>query len=271
MRKRGFYCLRYMPRGVLVKFDKCECDNGFGHGVVLVRPMSADWKYVHHEYVGGVRIQREVNMKRVNLPLAPEKDRTVQSAQGMSMDAAVMMLTKPGTMSEEDWWLHVYVMLSRVRTARQILVYGLPPKQLFERGPPSFIEQGLARLTAMATSREEHYAELCSDMGFTSEVDVDLVSHPEEHQTPSQPIARGAARSIASKRQLGRCREQVQPSKKRDLKNPLAKAFGRSAKTSPQSLCVEYEQPLVDSISNVTPHEPRSSHAVQIPAHLTKL
>ena len=183
------------------------------------------------------------------------------------MDAAVMMLTKPGTMSAEDWWLHVYVMLSRVRTARQILVYGLPPKQLFERGPPSFIEQGLARLTAMATSREEHYAELCSDMGFTSEVDVDLVSHPEEHQTPSQPIARGAARSIASKRQLGRCREQVQPSKKRELKNPLAKAFGRSAKTSPQSLCVEYEQPLVDSISNVTPHESRSSHAVQIPGH----
>ena len=268
-RKRGFFRLRYMPRGVLVKFDDCQRDNGFGHGVVLIRPMSADWKYMHHEYVGGLRIQREVNMKRVNLPLASEKDRTVQSAQGMSMDAAVMMLTRPGTMSEEDWWLHVYVMLSRVRTARQILVYGLPSKQLFERGPPPFIEHGLARLTAMAKTKESHYSELCSDMGFTidSAVDAAVVCQPAEVQTPAQHISGDAARYNANKPRRGRCRQQVQPVIKKSPKNPLAQSFERSAKPSSKDYVGDRKQLSVGAHSRATRQDSVASAAVQSPPY----
>ena len=168
-RKRGFTRLRYMPRGVLVAIDGFKRDNGFGEGVVLVRPMKGEWDYVHHEYVHGRRIQRKIKMKRVNFPLAPEKERTVQSAQGLSMDAAMMMLDKPGTMTFEDWWLHVYVMLSRVRTARQILIFGLPPKSLFEMGPPKFIAAGLARLRDMARRQLARIASASIEMGFKDE------------------------------------------------------------------------------------------------------
>ena len=80
-----------------------------------------------------------VQMARMQAPLAPERVRTVQTSQGMSMDSAVMYLTRPGYMSPDDWWMHVYVMLSRVRTASQILVYGLPDKKFFERGPPEWV------------------------------------------------------------------------------------------------------------------------------------
>jgi hypothetical protein len=62
-----------------------------------------------------------------------------------------MFLQRPGNMNEDDWWLHVYVMISRVRTSPQVLVYGLPPLSLFQRGPPSFLAEGMNRLERLAT------------------------------------------------------------------------------------------------------------------------
>ena len=85
----------------------------------------------------------------------------------MSMDAAIMMLNKPDNMSDDDWWLHVYVMLSRVRTARQGLVFGLPNRELFERGPPQYIVDGLARLEQFHAGRESALASLCKDLGLS--------------------------------------------------------------------------------------------------------
>ena len=82
-------------------------------------------------------MQREVNMLRTQIPLAPEKERTVQTAQGMTMDAAKIFLARPGTMGYEDWWLRLYVMLNRVRTVESMLLYGVPPCEIFEAGPPA--------------------------------------------------------------------------------------------------------------------------------------
>ena len=89
-------------------------------------------------------------MSRTQIPLAPERVRTVQTAQGLSMDSATMFLQRPGNMNEDDWWLHVYVMIGWVRTSPQILVYGLPPLSLFQRGPPSFLAEGMNRLERLA-------------------------------------------------------------------------------------------------------------------------
>ena len=94
--------LRQLPRGVFVRFDGFTEDLGAGPGVVLVRPVQNKWKYNAHVVVGGERVQREVKMLRTQIPLAPEKERTVQTAQGMTMDAAKIFLARPGTMGYED-------------------------------------------------------------------------------------------------------------------------------------------------------------------------
>ena len=97
-----------------------------------------------------------IKMIRFQVPLAPEAVRTVQTAQGLTMDAAVMMLQSLGSgMSDDDWWMHLYVMLSRVRTTKQILVYDLPPKQMFERGPPKWVKEGIDRLIRAAATQSE--------------------------------------------------------------------------------------------------------------------
>ena len=124
----GFVGLRYMPVGVHVKFDGYDEDVGLGIGVVYLRPLASRWTFSSH-FVddGGVRRMREVPMVRLQFPLAPEHVRTVQTAQGMSVDKCVMYLSKPGNMNDDDWWFHVYVMLSRVRCVSHLLAFGLPP------------------------------------------------------------------------------------------------------------------------------------------------
>ena len=165
-RRCGFVRLRYMPRAVLVKFDDYDFDVGFGPGVVKVRPSTEAWEYIVPAGSGEARTMDKVPMSRTNVPLAPEKVRTVQTSQGMSMDAATMMLDRPSMMSYEDWWLHVYVMLSRVRTAKQIAVYGLPPKSLFEQGPPSYLVEGIENLERRCARQEAHLRQLAVSMGF---------------------------------------------------------------------------------------------------------
>ena len=88
-------------------------------------------------------------MKRIQFPLAPEAVRTAQTAQGMTFKRCIMFLERPSNMGMDDWWFHVYVMLSRVRCVKDLLVFGLPPKSLFERGPPAFIRTANARLETM--------------------------------------------------------------------------------------------------------------------------
>jgi hypothetical protein len=133
--RRGYYKTRKMIKAVYVKFEDYDIDSGYGAGVVSVEPRSASWKFKTHDDL--ISKRRDLPMTRIQLPLAPARVRTVQTAQGMSMNAANMNLARPPTMSsDDDYWLHLYVMLSRVRTVGRLLLFGMP-----EQGfPPSFIK-----------------------------------------------------------------------------------------------------------------------------------
>ena len=142
----GYVRLRYFPRAVLVRVDGYDEDVGYGKGVVMVHVHKGPWKYSTHHVVDGERKPWTLDVQRYQLPLAPEKVRTVQTAQGLGMDGARMHFAKPpGNMSPDEYWLHVYVMLSRVRVEKRIVAYDLPPKELFEKGPPAFVRQGVGR------------------------------------------------------------------------------------------------------------------------------
>ena len=149
-RRAGHVTLEYLPRAVYVHFDGLELDLGIGAGIIPIRPTKGSWVYKAHRNSMGRRDVINVDMKRVQIPLSPEKVRTVQTAQGLSMDAATILLTRPSYMSMDDWWMHLYVMLSRVRTSAHMLVYDLPPKEMFERGPPEWVRHGLQRLEDIA-------------------------------------------------------------------------------------------------------------------------
>ena len=151
--QRGYIRLRKMPTAIYVKMDDFEVDLGFGKGIIAVYPISSrKWEFHSHHDQDGSRVRRKVQISRTQFPLAPEKVRTVQTAQGLSMDSAVMTLAKPDRMSEPDHWMHIYVMLSRVRTMKQLLLFGLPDKKLFECGPPAFVQEAMQKLKRRASA-----------------------------------------------------------------------------------------------------------------------
>ena len=90
----GYVRTQKMPKAVYVRFDGFSLDSRYGPGVVAVEASSGRWKYLTHDVADGRRMC-EVPMHRIQLPLAPERVRTVQTAQGLSMDSASMLLTRP--------------------------------------------------------------------------------------------------------------------------------------------------------------------------------
>ena len=152
VRHRGIAHLGALPLGVLVQFDDLEEDPcGLGKGVVLVEPHVSYWKYKTHENLTGKRKQAEVSMARRQIPLAPEPVRTVQTAQGMSMDAAMIFMGKPGNMDDDDFWMHLYVMISRVRRSAGLLAFDVPSLRVFERGPPPWVTEGIEALERLCS------------------------------------------------------------------------------------------------------------------------
>ena len=98
-------------------------------------------------------------MARRQVPLAPEPIRIVQTAQDMSRDAAMLFMGKPGNMDADDYWMHLYVMISRVRRSAGLLAFDVPALRVFERGPPAWVveaSRSLRRrpLTVWLTSGE---------------------------------------------------------------------------------------------------------------------
>ena len=80
-----------------------------------------------------------IKVTRYQYALAPERIHTAQSGQGMGMGALTAMLDKKHGMDDDAWWFHVYVILSRARHIGHLLLYGLPPKWIFEKGPPAWL------------------------------------------------------------------------------------------------------------------------------------
>ena len=61
----------------------------------------------------------------------------MQTAQDISMDAAMIFMGKHGVMDADDNCMHLYVMINRVRRSARLLAFDVPDLSVLERGPPS--------------------------------------------------------------------------------------------------------------------------------------
>jgi hypothetical protein len=153
-------------------------DLGAGVGVVPVKPSRCGWTYRTVERRTGNREQLKLAMTRNQIPLAPERVRTCQVAQGMSMDSCKMYLPKPGWLQDDDYWMHLYVMLSRVRTSYGLVAYGLPEKEWFERGPPKWVVSGMRKLRAKARQCRALVATARAYYGLPEKSDLEFLQAP---------------------------------------------------------------------------------------------
>ena len=85
---------------------------------------------------------------------------------GVTIDCARLPLEGSQGMSDDNWWLNLYVMFSRATRMSDMLLLRPPPRSLLESGPPANIREQLdafARRIEGSTSRAETLAQ---ELGF---------------------------------------------------------------------------------------------------------
>ena len=84
--------------------------------------------------------QETVEVLRWQFPLTHGMLRTAHAAQGMTLRGGVIVdLRRGGGLVNDDWWLAIYVMLSRAQKLTNLLLVGFTEQveDLLRRGPPT--------------------------------------------------------------------------------------------------------------------------------------
>ena len=77
---------------------------------------------------------------------------TSTASQGLTLrSGTVVDCGRQKEKDEDEWWLHLYVMLSRVTCLSDLLLVRPPPRELLERGPPVGIAKSLEKFQQRAT------------------------------------------------------------------------------------------------------------------------
>ena len=114
------------------------------------------------------------NIKRSGFPLTHANYLTSTSSQGVTIRtgvtidcARVEQEGAAGGKSEEDWWLHLYVMFSRATCMEDMLLLRPPPRALLERGPPPAVKKALAKFETTITESVAMAEALAAELGFS--------------------------------------------------------------------------------------------------------
>ena len=97
--------------------------------------------------------------------------RTSTACQGKTYDMRVLIdCAKRETGSHKtdpgDFWLHMYVMLSRATTLREIVLIRAPEASFLLQGPPADLRNRLAVFRARVANCEKKALAMAKDLGF---------------------------------------------------------------------------------------------------------
>ena len=111
-------------------------------------------------------------MRRSGFALMHERYLTSTSSQGQTLRAGVTIdcqrVLPAGRqgMTDGDWWLHLYVMFSRVTCMEDMLLLRPPPRKLLEDGPPKSVRLALKRFEKGIQASTEAAAALAASFGM---------------------------------------------------------------------------------------------------------
>jgi hypothetical protein len=132
--------------------DAClEANDADSDSVIFIELVHANFK-VDIDLTGD---SEKIDVIRWQFPLTHGMLRTAFGAQGLTLEGGVVVdLRRVGGLSDDDWWLAIYVMLSRARKLTNMILLGFTPQveELLRRGPPANLIKVTERLEAVANS-----------------------------------------------------------------------------------------------------------------------
>ena len=115
-----------------------KADKSMADSVVFIELINANFK-CDINIDGALEI---VDVLRWQFPLLHGMLRTAYAAQGLTLHGGVIVdLRRAGGLSDDDWWLAIYVMLSRARRLANMILVGFTGQveDLLRRGPPTHL------------------------------------------------------------------------------------------------------------------------------------
>ena len=91
--------------------------------------------------------------------------RLPQVREGVILDCGQREGTQHGK-DDDDWWLDLYVMLSRATRIQDLLLLRAPGSEFLLRGPPSGLQQQLRRFAARTQTCRIEAEALAHELGF---------------------------------------------------------------------------------------------------------
>ena len=116
---------------------------------------------VHAEFKIDLKLGEEtekIEVIRWQFPLLQGMLRTAYSAQGLTLDGGVLVdLRRGGGLEDADWWLAIYVMLTRARKLKNLILLGFTEQveEPLRRGPPTYLRELTDKLETKAASTLE--------------------------------------------------------------------------------------------------------------------
>ena len=84
--------------------------------------------------------------------------------RGTTIDCARLQPQGAQGLRDDQWWLHLYVMLSRVTCMRNLLLLRPPTRDFLERGPPSSVREALKQFEQKSDNTAKAAAALADKM-----------------------------------------------------------------------------------------------------------
>ena len=84
------------------------------------------------------------DVRRIGFQVTHAHFLTSTASQGLTLrKGTIVDCARLPELSDDNWWLHLYVMFSRVTSLENLLLLRPPPRELLERGPPEAIVERL--------------------------------------------------------------------------------------------------------------------------------
>jgi hypothetical protein len=171
----GTVYLQKLPKGVWVRMEKYEGAPFTkllqDHDNALLSADTRNLVFIEPRTTGSPFIFREFSVKRTGFPISHARAITSTACQGRTMrDGVIIDCGRQegyaNKKEDDDWWLDLYVMLSRATRLDDLLLLRAPDLEFFAKGPPKTLRKQLAKFARRTQACRQRAELIAAELGL---------------------------------------------------------------------------------------------------------